>query len=61
MSDFFKEEDDEKVVFNEDDGFIDKQEDSIIHWIVPNAQKNEMEPIILELKPQATSQVILPL
>lgn len=60
MSDFFKEEDDEKVVFNEDDVFIDEQEDSIIQWIVPNAQKNEMEPIILELKPQATSQVILP-
>lgn len=60
MSDFFKEESEEKVVFNENDVFIDEQEDSIIHWIVPNAQKNKMEPIILELKSNKESQLITP-
>ncbi len=60
LSDFFKEETLEKIVFKEEDVFVDEQEDSVIHWIVPNAQKNKMEPIILELKPDAVSQIITP-
>ncbi|HCY05841.1 MAG TPA: Cro/Cl family transcriptional regulator [Erysipelotrichaceae bacterium] len=59
MSDFFKKEKNEKVVFNEEDVFVDEQEDITIHWIVPNAQKNDMEPIILEIKPQKESKLIL--
>ena len=27
-----------------------RQDDYIIHYIVPNAQKNEMEPILIELE-----------
>lgn len=60
MSTFFKEETDEQLVFTEEDFFVDEQDDSVIHWIVPNAQKNEMEPILLELNPGGKSNEISP-
>jgi len=60
MSRFFKEDADEKVVFTAKDEFTDEQDDQIIHWIVPNAQKNKMEPIVLELKAGASSQIVDP-
>lgn len=58
MEKFFQEEKDEKIVFTADDFFVDEKEKSTIHWIVPNAQKNEMEPILLELEPGGESQVV---
>ena len=58
MANFFQEEEDEKLVFTDEDYFVDVREGSTIHWIVPNAQKNEMEPILLEIKPEGTSQQI---
>lgn len=60
LSDFFSETIDEKLVFSEDDFFVDEQDDCTIHWIVPNAQKNEMEPILLDLKEQGVSSIIDP-
>lgn len=57
---FFREEKDEKIVFGTADYFVDEQEKSIINWIVPNAQKNEMEPILLELAEGGESQLIQP-
>lgn len=60
MSQFFKEEKEEQIVFTSEDFFIDEKEGTTIHWIVPNAQKNEMEPILLELKPNAQSNEIIP-
>ena len=39
----------------EDNFFEDDQEDFKIEWIVPNAQKNDMEPILLTLHPGAKS------
>ncbi len=57
---FFTEEGDEKVVFTPEDAFIDEREDLTIHWIVPSAQKNEMEPIVLEIEPGKQSMVIDP-
>ncbi len=58
LSSFFQEEKDEKVVFTAEDYFIDIKDKCTIHWIVPNAQKNEMEPILLELEPEGVSQEI---
>lgn len=60
MSDFFQEEKEDQVVFKKDDFFVDEQDELTINWIVPNAQKNEMEPILLEIKPNGKSQRILP-
>lgn len=58
LSDFFKDDKDEKIVFTEQDFFVDEQEEYTIEWIVPNAQKNEMEPILLTLHPQQKSRVM---
>ncbi|MEA5027098.1 MAG: XRE family transcriptional regulator [Erysipelotrichaceae bacterium] len=60
MMEFFKEEKPEKVVFNKEDFFTDERDDLTIHWIVPNAQKNEMEPILIDLQPYQSSQIISP-
>ncbi len=49
LSDFFKEEKDEKLVFQKKDFFVDERDECTINWIVPNTQKNEMEPILIEI------------
>lgn len=51
LREFFSDSVDEKVVFKKDDVF-EKQDDELNHlikWLVPNAQKNNMEPIMLHL------------
>lgn len=53
---FFKEEQEEKSVFTKEDYFVDERDGCIVNWIVPNAQKNEMEPILLELEAGGESQ-----
>lgn len=58
LSDFFHEEEEKKIVFQTQDFFVDEQEDCTIEWIVPNAQKNQMEPIILTLHPGKRSHVL---
>lgn len=60
LSHFFKEEGEEKIVFTPQDAFVDEQEGRVLHWIVPNAQKNDMEPLLMELLPHGRSQVIEP-
>ena len=57
---FFKDIEKERYTFCQDDFFVDEQENYIIKWIIPNAQKNKMEPILLELEPLACSKEILP-
>lgn len=49
LSEFFMEEKEEKVVFQKSDFFIDERDDYTINWIVPNTQKNSMEPILIEI------------
>ena len=53
LKDFFGEVEDEKIVFTTNDFFesIDEEHGCKVEWIVPNAQKNEMEPIMLTLEP----------
>lgn len=51
LKDFFSEEEDEQVVFSKDDYFEADNGNHNITWLVPNAQKNAMEPIIVELQP----------
>ena len=55
LSDFFHEKQEKQIVFSIQDFFVDEQEDYQIEWIVPNAQKNEMEPILLTLHPHKKS------
>ncbi|HKL93862.1 MAG TPA: XRE family transcriptional regulator [Clostridia bacterium] len=51
LSAFFSDEKDEQVVFTENDFFEKLTEEEKIVWLVPNSQKNEMEPIIVEIRP----------
>lgn len=49
---FFSETGDEKVVFGAEDIFVKEDAESLqgsIRWLVPSAQKNQMEPILVEL------------
>lgn len=51
LASFFNEAIDSKIVFKEEDVFVKEDEQNyIINWIIPNAQKNKMEPILVELK-----------
>lgn len=60
FSEFFKDEKNEKAVFGEDD-YIEKESDGIVqHWLVPNAQKNLMEPLTVELAPGAAASEDIP-
>ncbi len=60
MSDFFLEEKSEKTVFSQDDFFVDEQEDYKITWVIPNAQKNSMEPILIDIESNKQSMIIEP-
>lgn len=52
-SEFFKEAETEHVVFSEE-GFFEKIDDggNSIQWIVPSAQQNQMEPLLVALQPR---------
>lgn len=60
FSNFFKESKPSQKVFSENDFFVDEKDDYTINWIVPNAQKNSMEPIIIELNSLSESMEIEP-
>lgn len=59
LSEFFHEEEDRQIVFQTEDFFVDEKEDYQIEWVIPNAQKNSMEPILLTLHPHRESQKML--
>ena len=58
LSEFFHEEPEQKLVFTAQDFFVDEQEEYRIEWVIPNAQKNQMEPILLTLKPRGQSHTL---
>ena len=50
---FFTEQAEEKLVFSEDDTYIKEDAETLrgsIRWLVPSAQKNQMEPILVEMQ-----------
>ncbi|MDD3369510.1 MAG: helix-turn-helix domain-containing protein [Lachnospiraceae bacterium] len=53
LPEFFQDTADEQIVFHDTDYFekVDDELQNKIEWIIPNAQKNIMEPIRLTLKP----------
>ncbi len=50
LGDFFTDESKEKIIFDENDMFISDNDDLKITWLVPDSQKNDMEPILVELE-----------
>ena len=60
LKEFFDEEDEDKIVFHPDDYFIKETEDYDFEWLVPNSQKNEMEPVIVTIKPGCKTDLDMP-
>ena len=53
LTEFFQDTTEEQIVFHDSD-YFEKEDDELgnkIEWIIPNAQKNIMEPIRLTLAP----------
>ena len=60
LSEFFNEEPEEKVVFSREE-FIEKDADGVLwNWLIPNAQKNMMEPVLVELNEDASTSGDIP-
>lgn len=60
LKQFFSEEAEDKLTFTEADYVVKDNGDSSITWLVPNSQKNEMEPILMKLRPGAMSAEDMP-
>ncbi len=62
LSKFFSDEEPVKVVYTPQDVFErrDEAQGVTISWLVPNAQQNEMEPILLTLEPGCATVVDYP-
>lgn len=58
LRDFFNDVEDEKVVFSKDDAFVTENQEYkyTLQWVVPNAQKNLMEPILIEIQQGGSSK-----
>lgn len=56
-AEFFNDSPEEQIVFAKEDYFVktDNELHNTIQWIVPNAQKNQMEPILLKLEAGGTT------
>lgn len=60
LKQFFSERAEEKVVFSKEDMFEKEDEELLrgsIVWLIPSAQKNQMEPILVTLGPGGRTSV----
>ncbi len=57
---FFLTDKQEKIVFTENDYFESEGNNATNVWLIPNSQKNEMEPIMLILNEGGRSEIRLP-
>ena len=62
LKEFFSDDEEEQVVFRKEDFFAKENvaQGQNIWWIVPNAQRNRMEPILTELLPGAQTELDVP-
>ena len=63
LQEFFSEAGPEKIVFSPADCFVKEDTEQLlgrITWLIPDAQKNSMEPILLELRSGGCSHVMPP-
>lgn len=60
LKEFFNDSDESRIVYKKDDFFEHETDDYIIKWVVPDAQKRELEPIIINIKPHSKSMIIQP-
>ena len=60
LSEFFQEEAEEKIVYSKNE-FIEKDADGVLlNWLIPNAQKNMMEPMLIELDKNFATEEDIP-
>lgn len=61
-AEFFADEEPEQIVFREEDYFtkIDEENRTKIDWVIPNAQKNNMEPVRVTLSPGGQTMELKP-
>ena len=59
LHEFFREEPESQIVFRKENFFVDERDEYSISWIVPNAQKNEMEPILVQIPPKGESMSVV--
>ena len=62
LKEFFSDdgESEEKISFGKNE-FIEKETDAyVLNWLVPNAQKNAMEPVYMKLKPNSSTDEDVP-
>ena len=62
LKEFFSDDCDaeEKIAFGKNE-FIEKETDAyVLNWLVPNAQKNAMEPVHIKLKPTSSTDEDFP-
>lgn len=59
LKNFFNETSQEKIVFTKQDVFEKEEKDlnNMITWLIPNAQKNDMEPILITIESGGSSAV----
>lgn len=63
LQEFFSDDSHEKTVYTRADMFVKEDDDLLkgrITWLVPNAQKNSMEPILVELGPGGRTNEFTP-
>ncbi len=61
LKEFFNDnDDDEKIVFTDEDYIVKEEKDHRITWLVPNSQKNQMEPILFELSANSQTTIDMP-
>lgn len=62
LKEFFTDKKDEQIVFGAAD-YFEKQDNELhntVEWIIPNAQKNMMEPVLVELDAGASTPADYP-
>ncbi len=62
LAEFFKEEETHQEVFSKEDYVIMEDDENLneVKWLVPGAQKNEMETIIIKIRPEGSSRTLAP-
>lgn len=60
FKEFFSDNADDKIVFSMDDYFEKDEKGIVTKWLVVNSQKNEMEPILVEIKKGEETEKDLP-
>ena len=63
LKSFFSDSAEERIIFSREQHFVKTDEETLkgsITWLVPNAQKNRMEPMLVELGPGGRTQELSP-